>query len=376
MPFLEAVRQMRSNLPASERLLVHVTLMPADSMGDLKTKPTQHSVKALRELGLFPDIIVGRSDHMISASTRRKISALCDIPEDSVFSAKTVPDIYQVPLMFEDEGFSDVLARHLELHNPVVDHTWNQTVSREYRHEVTVGIVTKYGVEDVYLSIKEALRHAGRFLETRVQIQWLDAEHLTDAKLETCDGILVPGGFGVRGTEGKIDSIRYARENQKPFLGLCLGFQLAVSEYARNVLGYSMAGSSEFDAPIAVITLLPEQEGVEHLGGTMRLGDNPVSIRTGTLAHKLYGVETILERHRHRYEVEPAFITELERNGLVFSGTNKNRMEILEIPTHPFFFASQFHPEFRSTPTKPSPPFIGFVAACLAEASARTARND
>jgi CTP synthase len=371
MPFLEAVRQMRSTIPASDRLLVHVTLMPSDSMGELKTKPTQHSVKALRELGLFPDIIVGRSDHMISANTRKKISALCDIPEDSVFGAKTVPDIYQVPLMLESEGFSDVLARHLELHNPIVDQTWNQTVSREYRDEVTVGIVTKYGVEDVYLSIKEALRHAGRFLETRVQIQWLDAEQLTDTKLDACDGILVPGGFGVRGTEGKIDSIRYAREHQKPFLGLCLGFQLAVSEYARNVLGHHMAGSSEFDAPITVVTLLPEQEGVEHLGGTMRLGDYPVFIRTGTLAHKLYGAETILERHRHRYEVEPAFITELERNGLTFSGVNKNRMEILEISNHPFFFASQFHPEFRSTPTNPSPPFIGFVNACLAEANAK-----
>ena len=371
MPFLEAVRQMRSTIPASERLLVHVTLMPSDSMGDLKTKPTQHSVKALRELGLFPDIIVGRSDHMISPSTRKKVSALCDIPEDSVFSAKTVPDIYQVPLALEDEGFSDVLGRYLELHNPVVDQTWNQTVSREYRHEVTVGIITKYDGEDAYLSIKEALRHAGRFLETRVQIQWLDAEDVTDAQLDACDGILVPGGFGIRGTEGKIDSIRYAREHKKPFLGLCLGFQLAVSEYARSILGYHMAGSSEFNAPIAVITLLPEQEGVEHLGGTMRLGDNPVSIRAGTLAHKLYGAETILERHRHRYEVEPAFITELEKNGLTFSGTNKNRMEILELSNHPFFFASQFHPEFRSKPTRPSPPFIGFVTACLAEASER-----
>jgi len=376
MPFLEAVRQMRSTIPASDRLLVHVTLMPSDAMGDLKTKPTQHSVKALRELGLFPDIIVGRSDHMISASTRKKISALCDIPEDNVFSAKTVSDIYQVPLMLENEGFSNVLARHLELHSPVVDQTWNQTVSREYRHEVTVGIVTKYGVEDVYLSIKEALRHAGRFLETQIKIEWFDAEHLTDAKLATCDGILVPGGFGIRGTEGKIEAIRYARTNKKPFLGLCLGFQLAVAEYARNVLGLHMAGSSEFGAPIAVITLLPEQEGLDHLGGTMRLGDYPVSIRAGTLAHKLYGAETILERHRHRYEVEPAFIVEFEQHGLIFSGMNKNRMEILELSNHPFFFASQFHPEFRSKPTNPSPPFIGFVAACLAEASAREARDD
>ena len=372
MPFLEAVRQMRSTLPASDRLLVHVTLMPSDSMGDLKTKPTQHSVKALRELGLFPDVIVGRSDHMISESTKEKISALCDIPKDSVFSAKTVPDIYQVPLMLEGEGFADVLARRLELHHPVVDQTWNQTVSKEYVHEITVGIVTKYGVEDVYLSIKEALRHAGRSLETKVQIQWLDAEQLSDKNLGECDGILVPGGFGSRGTEGKIDAIRYAREQKKPFLGLCLGFQLAVAEYARTILGYKMAGSSEFNAPIPVITLLPEQEDLEHLGGTMRLGDYPVSIQAGTLAHTLYGAETILERHRHRYEVEPAFIAEFEKNGLRFSGTNKNRMEILELPGHPFFFASQFHPEFRSRPTKPSPPFIGFVKACMEEAKKGT----
>ncbi|MDR2855796.1 MAG: CTP synthase [Methanomicrobiales archaeon] len=367
MPFLEAVRQMRGSIPASDRLLVHVTLMPSDSMGELKTKPTQHSIKALRELGLFPDVIIGRSDHMISAHTKKKLSALCDISEDCVFSAKTVPDIYQVPLMLENEGFADVLVRHLELEHPVVDQTWNEAVSREYVHEVTVGIVTKYGVEDVYLSIKEALRHAGRSLETEVQIQWLDAECFTDAELSTCDGILVPGGFGIRGIEGKIDAIQYARENNKPFLGLCLGFQLAVSEYARNVLGYHMAGSSEFDAPITVITLLPEQEDLDHLGGTMRLGDYPVFIQKGTIAYSLYGTETILERHRHRYEVEPAFIVELEKSGLKFSGKNKNRMEILEMPTHPFFFASQFHPEFRSNPMRPSPPFIGFVTACLAE---------
>ena len=377
MPFLEAVRQMRSTIPAEDRLLVHVTLMPSDSMGELKTKPTQHSVKALRELGLFPDIIVGRSDRTISASTRKKISALCDISEDSVFCALTMPDIYHVPLMLEKEGFANVLARRLKLENPVVNQAWNQTVTHDCKNEISVGIVTKYGVEDVYLSIKEALRHAGLQLESKVHIEWIDAEQITDEQMSRCDGILVPGGFGTRGIEGKIRSIKYARENKKPFLGICLGFQLAVSEYARTVLGYHMAGSSEFDAPITVITLLPEQEGVDHLGGTMRLGDYPVSIRPNTRARALYNnAETILERHRHRYEVEPAYIAEFEKNGLTFSGVNKNRMEILEIEDHPFFMASQFHPEFRSRPTRPAPLYVGFVAACLQEVKNRNKNED
>jgi CTP synthase len=365
MPFLEAVRQMRSELAISDRALVHVTLMPSDSMGDLKTKPTQHSVKALRELGIFTDIIVGRSERPLNSHTRKKLSSLCDIPQNGVISAATVPDIYQVPMELEKEGMADVLCQLLQLGKDGADREWYHVVTREYTNRITIGIVSKYGKEDVYLSIKEALKHAGRKLSTEVTIRWLDAERVEPSDLRECDGVLIPGGFGIRGIEGKISAIRLCREEKKPLLGLCLGFQLSVVEYTRNVLGIADACSSECGDGTAVITILPEQEGVENLGGTMRLGDCPVNIKSGTLAHKLYKQSEIIERHRHRYEVDPVYISQLEDAGLVFSGTNKNRMEIAEIEDHPFFFATQFHPEFRSRPTRPSPPFLGFVEACL-----------
>jgi len=365
MPFLESVRQMRSELPPEDRALVHVTLLPSDSMGDLKTKPTQHSVKALRELGLFTDIIVGRSERPISPNTKKKISSLCDIPQFAVISATTAPDIYQVPMELEKEGLSKVLCQHLKLANEPLDPDWYRTVTREYTQRVTVGIVSKYGKEDVYLSIKEALKHAGRALSTEVSIHWLDAERVEKADLRECDGILIPGGFGVRGIEGKISAIQLAREEKIPLLGLCLGFQLSVVEFARHVVGWADACSSECSTGTEVITILPEQDGVEDLGGTMRLGDYRISVKPGTLAMKLYGAGEITERHRHRYEVEPSYIADMENAGLVFSGTWGNRMEIVEIPDHPFFFATQFHPEFRSRPTRPSPPFLGFVEAAL-----------
>lgn len=365
MPFLESVRQMRSELPSEDRALVHVTLMPSDSMGDLKTKPTQHSVKALRELGLIADIIVGRSERPITSHTKKKLSSLCDLPQYAVISNTTAPDIYQVPMELEKEGLSEVLCQHLKLGNEALDPDWYRIVTREYTHRVIVGIVSKYGKEDVYLSIKEALKHAGRALSTEVAIRWLDAERVEAADLLECDGILIPGGFGVRGIEGKISAIKVAREEKIPLLGLCLGFQLSVVEYARHVLGWSDACSSECSTGTEVITILPEQDGVADLGGTMRLGDYPVSVKEGTRAMQLYGKKEITERHRHRYEVDPAYIDDLQAAGLVFSGTWGNRMEIAEIPDHPFFFATQFHPEFRSRPTRPSPPFLGFVEAAM-----------
>ena len=365
MPFLEAVRQMRSELPAQDRALVHVTLMPSDSMGDLKTKPTQHSVKALRELGLFPDIIVGRSERPLHLHTKKKISALCDIPQNGIISAATVPDIYQVPMELEKEGLADVLCQLLDLRREVADREWYRIVSQEYTHRVTVGIVSKYGKEDVYLSIKEALKHAGRRLSTEVAIRWFDAERVEPADLRECDGVLIPGGFGIRGIEGKIHAITICREEKIPLLGLCLGFQLCVVEFARNVVGIPDACSSECGDGTHVITILPEQEGIENLGGTMRLGDWPIQITPGTIAYRLYRQHEIIERHRHRYEVDPAYISQLEGAGLIFSGRNQNRMEIAEIEDHPFFLATQFHPEFRSRPTRPSPPFLGFVEACL-----------
>ncbi len=364
MPFLEAVRQMRGELPEADSLLIHVTLIPADSMGDMKTKPTQHSVKALRELGLHADIIVGRSDRPIGPNTKRKISAFCDLPQAGVISAATVPDIYQVPMEMEKDGLAEVLSKHMGLEKRQVNNDWYSLVNREYTSRISVAVVSKYGIEDVYLSIKEALKHAGRALSTEVKIGWLDAERFEQSHLEEYDGILVPGGFGPRGIQGKIDAITYARTNSIPFLGLCLGFQMAVVEYSRNVLGWTNATSEEFGEGRHVIAILPEQENVKNLGGTMRLGNYPITIKDGTLAKKLYGSNETTERHRHRYEVDPGSIETLEKAGVVFSGTWGDRMEILEVPSHPFFFATQFHPEFRSRPTRPSPPFLGFVAAC------------
>ncbi len=366
MPFLEAIRQMRGDLPGEDFILLHVTLIPEDTMGDLKTKPTQHSVKALRELGLHAEIIVGRSEHPISAQTKRKISAFCDLPQHAVISAATVPDIYEVPMEMEKEGIAEVLSAHLGLEKRDVDTSWYRLVTKEYTNRVTIAIVSKYGIEDVYISIKEALKHAGRALSTEVKIGWLDAERYERCQLKDYDGILIPGGFGKRGIEGKIEAIRFARENNIPFLGLCLGFQLAVVEYARNKLAIADATSEEFGEGTHVIALLPEQEGLNELGGTMRLGDYIADIKEGTRAMNLYGQKEITERHRHRYEVNPRYIGKLEKAGLIFSAVNKNRMECLELADHPFFFASQFHPEFKSRPTRPSPPYLGFVEACRA----------
>jgi len=365
MPFLEAIRQMRGELPDADLVLIHVTLVPVDTMGDLKTKPTQHSVKALRELGLSPDIIVARSDRVIGLATKKKISAFCDVPQKGVISATTVPDIYQVPMEMEKEGLADVLTDLLNLEKRVPDTEWYRLVMREYTNRITVAIVSKYGIEDVYISVKEALKHAGRALSTEVKIRWLDAESYDTAHLSDVDGILVPGGFGTRGMEGKLQAIGYARREKVPYLGLCFGFQLAVVEYARGALGWGDATSQELGDGRHVVALLPEQEGVNDLGGTMRLGDYPVRLKEGTLAMHLYGKAEIVERHRHRYEVNPVHIDDMEEGGLVFSGSNGDRVEICEIPDHPFFLATQFHPEFRSRPTTPSPPFLGFVRACL-----------
>jgi CTP synthase len=266
----------------------------------------------------------------------------------------------------EKEGIADVLSAHLGLDKKEPDTAWYRLVNKEYTNRVTVAIVSKYGIEDVYISIKESLKHAGRALSTEVKIAWLDAERYERCQLKDYDGILIPGGFGKRGIEGKIEAIKFARENNVPFLGLCLGFQLATVEFARHMAGFPDATSEEFGEGTHVIGLLPEQEGVNELGGTMRLGNYTADIRDGTLASKLYKEKQITERHRHRYEVNPEYIGDLEKAGLVFSATNKNRMECLELPGHPFFFATQFHPEFRSRPTHPSPPYLGFVEACRA----------
>ncbi len=371
MPFLEAIRQMRNEEKPEDFLLVHVTLVPLDSSGEQKTKPTQHSVKELRSIGLQPDVIVGRCARRLEEGTKRKISLFCDVPVEAVISAEDASDIYEVPLMFRDEGLDDYILSKLKLEKREPSGEWERMVEklRSLEDEVTIAVVGKYvDVQDSYLSIREALKHGGIEAGCKVRILWIDSEELEkagDVEIDA-DGILVPGGFGKRGAEGKIKAIEYARENDIPFLGICFGFQLAVIEFARHVIGWEDANSSELaETEHAVIDLLPEQKEIDELGGTMRLGDIEVTIKPGTMAMKLYGREKIYERHRHRYEVNPDFISEFEKYGLIFSGYSDGgrRMEIMEYPKNKFFFGTQFHPEFKSRPYSPSPPFVGFVKA-------------
>ncbi len=380
MPFLEAVRQMKLEEQENDFLFVHVTLVPFTTLGEQKTKPTQHSVKALRELGLQPDIIVCRGEETLKGDVKNKIAMFCNVKKEAVITAQDTEDIYEVPLLLEREGIFTYIREKLQLEQSKEDHAWERMVDRrKLSHEgkkITIAIVGKYAeLEDSYLSIKEAIKHAATELGCKVDKKWIEAEDLEEGKGENSffddvHGILVPGGFGVRGAEGKIKAIEYARENKIPFLGLCFGFQLAVIEAARNVAGLKDANSSELgETPHPVIDLLEEQKEVVEKGGTMRLGDYEVFIRRDTLAEKIYGKKKIVERHRHRYEVNPAYIERIEKEGLIFSGTDRSgtRMEILEISPdkHPFFLATQFHPEFRSRPNKPSPPFKAFLEACM-----------
>ncbi|MDK2795132.1 MAG: synthase [Archaeoglobaceae archaeon] len=371
MPFLEALRQMRIEEKDGNFILVHVTLVPLDAGGEQKTKPTQHSVKELRELGLYPDIIVGRCKEKLKESTKKKIALFCDVEKEAVISNEDC-DIYEVPLKFREEKLDEVILRKLKLEKRERRTEWEDFVRRmrELKEEVDIAIVGKYvDVKDAYLSIREALKHAGVHVGCRVNCIWIDSERLENESVNLdYDGILIPGGFGKRGAEGKIRAIGYARENNIPFLGICFGFQLAVVEFSRSVCKIKNANSSELsESSECVIDLLPEQKQVKELGATMRLGEIEVTIKPGTLAHRLYGRESVFERHRHRYEVNPEYIPKLEGRGLVFSGWSdgKRRMEILELPEHRFFFAVQFHPEFKSRPLSPSPPFIGFVTAAL-----------
>lgn len=377
LPFLEAIRQVRKEVGKKDTLYIHVTLVPyIAAAGELKTKPTQHSVKELRSIGIHPDIIVCRAEQEISADMKEKIALFCDIDVKAVIQNKNAASIYQVPLMLAAEGLDRIVVEKLELPDRPSDLTeWRNMVKviTDSSDEVTIAIVGKYvALQDAYLSVSESLRHAGIANATTIKIKWVDAEEVeTVADLDqffaAVDGILVPGGFGDRGIEGKIAAIRYAREYQIPFFGLCLGMQCAVIEFARNVCGLSGANSSEFstDTAYPVIDLLPNQADVVNKGGTMRLGCYPCKIKPGTLTHAAYQTELIQERHRHRFEVNNEFRQQLVAAGLVIGGTlpDDSLVEIIELPDHPWFIATQFHPEFKSRPTNPHPLFRGFVGA-------------
>jgi CTP synthase len=383
LPFLEAVRQLRNEIGRDRCAFVHVSLMPfIGPSGELKTKPTQHSVKELRSLGLQPDAIVCRSDRPIGRNLKEKISLLCDVPIAGVISAPDAPSIYEVPLVLHREGLDEVLADHLRIDGGPDLSEWQALVERigAATEPVRIAVVGKYvNLRDAYLSVMEALRHGGFHHGAAVAIDWVTSDDLggraTDEALGDADGILIPGGFGVRGVEGKIDAVRFARERGVPFLGICLGLQCAVIEFARHVCGLADANSSEFDPATTdpVIDLLPEQKDVADMGATMRLGAQPCYLEAGTVAARAYEVDVVEERHRHRWEVNPAYLETLRSHGLVISGTSqKGRLaEIIELPDHPFFVAGQFHPELRSRPTRPHPLFREFVGASVARRRAR-----
>lgn len=382
LPFLEAIRQMKSEVGRDNCLYVHVTLVPfIGAAQEVKTKPTQHSVKELRSLGIQPDIIVCRSEHPLSEETRAKIALFCDIELDAVIENVDAESIYEVPLLFERQRLDNIVIRRLNLSAGERDlKEWREMVHRIKNpvHEVQVGIVGKYvALPDAYLSVAEALYHAGISNDARVHIQWIDSEQIEAGDLtplEEIDAILVPGGFGDRGVEGKIRTVQYCRETGVPFLGICLGLQCAVIEYARNVAGLNVANSTEFaaDTPEPVVHIPPETRDETEMGGSMRLGSYPCEVQPGTVAHSAYGTKLIRERHRHRYEVNNAYRDLLEKAGLTLSGLSPdgNLVEIVELSTHPWFVASQFHPEWQSRPNRPHPLFYGFVQAALARQGA------
>jgi CTP synthase len=379
LPFLEAIRQMRLEEGLENTLYVHVALVPVlDVTNEMKTKPLQHSVNELRRIGIQPDTIVARSPKMSDAEARRKIALFGTIPEDAVFCSYNVDTVYEVPLILDEQGMSDFICRRFGLSDRKKDlKQWRVFVDAilKPQHEVKIALVGKYaGLADSYVSMSEALKHAGAACRTRVCIDYLEAEKLEQDKqcvdnLKEYDGIFVPYGFGPRGTEGKILAIEFARDNDTPFLGICYGFQLAVVEFARHVCNLKGANSTEIDpdSPNPVIDLMPEQRGVELKGATMRLGAHKIVVEPDTIACKLYKREEIFERHRHRFEVNLDFSETLRKNGLVFSGksTDGRRMELLELPDRFFFFASQFHGEFKSRPGRPDPEYYGFIKACL-----------
>jgi CTP synthase len=377
MPFMEAVRLLGREEGRENVMFIHTTLVPVvGSVGEQKTKPTQHSVKELQGLGIRPDIIVGRSDKALDEDIAAKIAFFADIPREAVISAPDAKSIYEVPLIFLEQKFPELIEKRLGLKTKKPDvKKWQDFVDRisNSGEEVEIAIVGKYtSLKDSYISHEETLRYAGAVLGCKVKIRWIEAPDLEDSKstkeLEGVNGIIIPGGFGNRGAEGKIMSARWARENQIPYLGVCFGFQLATVEFARNVLGLGKANSAELDPNglHPVVDILPEQKNIKDMGATMRLGDHKINVSDGK-AKELYGKATIFERHRHRYEINPNYIEQIEAKGMKYTGRDSSgrRMEILELEGHPYFVASQFHPEFKSRPDAPSPLHLGLVKAAL-----------
>jgi CTP synthase len=387
LPFLEAIRQFPVDVGRRRCMYIHLTLVPyIGHAGELKTKPTQHSVNELRRIGIAPDMLMCRSEGSLSADIRKKIALFASLPAEAIVSASDVDNIYKVPLTFREQGVDDFVLEHFGADAaPPELSKWKEPIERWERaggssggRTVRIALVGKYvQLEDAYLSVSEALRHAASLQDARVQIDWIDSESLEGpdagdvaARLADADGILIPGGFGGRGIEGKIAAAQVARERQIPYLGICLGMQVAVAEFARNVAGMEGANSTEFDieTPYPVIDLLPEQKEVADLGGTMRLGADPIKLHGPSRALQMYGEAVIYERHRHRYEVNNLLRKRLQSAGLHVSGTSPDErlVEVIELDEHPFYVASQFHPEFKSRPERPAPLFRGFIAAALA----------
>ena len=378
LPFLEAIRQVSLEVGKDNCLFIHVTLIPyIKSSGEHKSKPTQHSVKELRSIGINPDVIVARCDEPLSEDIRNKISLFCNVQPDCVIENMTLPVLYQAPIMLENQHFSDIVCRELKIDCPTCNLSeWNDMLkSIETRNKkVKIALVGKYvKLHDAYLSVAEALRHAGYKNQAIVDIEWVDAELVNENSAKelflNCDGILVPGGFGDRGIEGKICAAKFARENNIPYLGICLGMHIAVIEFAQNVLGLKNANSREFDpySPNCVIDLMPDQKGVVSKGGTMRLGAYPCSVKEGSILNKAYGKLTLEERHRHRYEFNNEFREAFEKSGMIICGTSPdNRLvEAVEIPENKFFVAVQYHPEFKSRPNHAHPLFREFIKNCI-----------
>jgi CTP synthase len=385
LPFLEAIRQLYTNLGPKRCMFMHLTLVPyVGHAGELKTKPTQHSVNELRRIGIQPHALLCRSEGGLERDIRQKIALFASLPEEAVISARDVDNIYKVPLVFRPEGVDDLVLDHFGVEAPPPDLSdWEEMVRRAdaATGNVRIALVGKYvQLADAYKSVIEALKHGGFQHGVNVDVELVDSEDFDPDRLDDVDGILIPGGFGERGIEGKVEAARIARERSIPYLGICLGMQIAVVEFARNVVGMEGANSAEFDpeTPFPVIDLLPEQKEVSEMGGTMRLGADPVKLHEGTRAREIFGEAVIYKRHRHRYEVNNQLRRRLEDEGLICGGTSPDErlVEMIELADHPFFVASQFHPEFNSRPNRPEPLFRDFIGAAAELASERVDEAD